>query len=440
MKIKISKEANENYLAKIVKLKNLRKHSNADRLQVVDIDFQSVITDLTAKDGDLYVFFPIESKINEEFVSFINGFRHSNLNADKDKTGFFEDNCRVRAVKLRGEKSMGFIVPVEKLLLFYGVDVISDADYEGQEFDVINGIKILEKYIIRTRTQGIGNKNKIARKSRLIDGQVNFHTDTSNLRKNVHVLNPDDIISITYKVHGTSWHVSNVLVKRKLSWFETLLKWFGIKIDDKEYDIVYGTRRTIKNGGMVERTEDDFYKSDLWGDIRNLIGQHIPKGFAIYGEALGFTKEGKAIQKDYDYGCNPNEFRLEIYRITQTNKDGLVTELSNPEIREFCEKTCLTPSHLFYYGKASEYVPVNGDIESWRETLIKTLESEFNEKDCFMCNNKVPEEGIVLRRESLFGCHSYKLKSFAFLEKETKMLDNGEIDIESDEEQTQENE
>jgi hypothetical protein len=49
-----------------------------------------------------------------------------------------------------------------------------------------------------------------------------------------------------------------------------------------------------------------------------------------------------------------------------------------------------------------------------------------------MCNNKVPEEGIVVRKESLFSCESYKLKSFSFLEKESKELDKGVIDIESD--------
>ena len=49
-----------------------------------------------------------------------------------------------------------------------------------------------------------------------------------------------------------------------------------------------------------------------------------------------------------------------------------------------------------------------------------------------MCNNKVPEEGIVVRKESLFSCDSYKLKSFRFLEFETKQLDKGESDIESE--------
>ena len=49
-----------------------------------------------------------------------------------------------------------------------------------------------------------------------------------------------------------------------------------------------------------------------------------------------------------------------------------------------------------------------------------------------MCENKVPEEGVVLRKESLFHCESYKLKSFAFLEAESKELDKGEKNIEDE--------
>ena len=47
-----------------------------------------------------------------------------------------------------------------------------------------------------------------------------------------------------------------------------------------------------------------------------------------------------------------------------------------------------------------------------------------------MCTNKVPEEGIVVRKESLFSCDAYKLKSFRFFEKESSDLDAGVVDIE----------
>ena len=76
-------------------------------------------------------------------------------------------------------------------------------------------------------------------------------------------------------------------------------------------------------------------------------------------------------------------------------------------------------SYLFYFGEAKELYPDlkaylgDDDLEDWHRSLISRLEKDFNEKLCFMCENKVPEEGVVLRKESLFHCESYKLKSFA---------------------------
>ena len=438
-----SKDANPNYLCKIVQLKNLRKHSNADRLQVVDINFQTVITGMDAKDGDVYVFFPLESKISSDFLSHTNSFRHSELNRDKEAKGFFEDNCRVRAVKLRGEKSMGYIVPAE--VVFEWANYIYDPMGEvNVEFDTINGIKLIEKYQIPTKGASNTKANKKPKVSRIIEGQVHLHVDTENLRNNSHKVNPEDTISITYKTHGTSWWVSNVLVKRRLGLLERLLRFFGVKVRDTEYDLVYGSRKVVKNAELKDpKAKDHFYGYDLWEDIKNEVGEFIPKGWTLYGEMLGYDRNGGMIQKDFDYGCTPDgpvRHKLEVYRITNTTPDGLVTELSYPEIKEFCDRVGLTASKLFYYGTAmgwfSPRVPESElyllDERFFNERFVKYLEEEYNDKNCFMCVNKVPEEGIVVRKESLFQYEAYKLKSFAFLEKETKQLDSGESDIESE--------
>ena len=83
--------------------------------------------------------------------------------------------------------------------------------------------------------------------------------------------------------------------------------------------------------------------------------------------------------------------------------------------------------HFFqlYNGLATDLFPygTSDSVEEWQTKFIKFLEEKYNDKDCFMCKNKVPEEGIVLRKEGLFGFEAYKLKSFKFLEKETNMLD-----------------
>lgn len=465
--LEISKNANPNYLAKVVKLEGLRKHDNADRLQCVDIDFQTVITGLDAKDGDIYVYFPVECKINSDFLSHTNSFRDYKLNADylqktpleqeflntdsnKElrKAGFFEENCRVKAMKLRGEKSMGYIVPSFHISAWANFNITKEDI--NKEFDIISGKKLVEKYVVKhIQQQGSGkskSQKRIERISRMVEGQVHLHQDTENLRKNAHKIKPEDTISITYKTHGTSFWVSNVQVKRELKWYEKLSKRLGFKVQEKEYDIVYGSRKVIKNEHFIPKTQKSFYKVDIWKHIANTIGDKIPKGYTLYGEALGYLPGSNSyIQKPFDYGCKEGEYKIEIYRITYTNEDGLVTELFYPQIVEFCKKTNLNPSTLFYYGKAVQIgaiyfndeetlIPQTEEhVKQWQSGLVKYLEEKYNEKDCFMCNNKVPEEGIVLRKEKLFGFEAYKLKSFRFLEFETKQLDKGEVNIEDNE-------
>ena len=49
-----------------------------------------------------------------------------------------------------------------------------------------------------------------------------------------------------------------------------------------------------------------------------------------------------------------------------------------------------------------------------------------------MCVSTVPAEGVVLRIESL-DIEAYKHKSFRFKEWESKQLDTGEVDLETQE-------
>lgn len=427
--LKISKGANKNYLAKVVKLKNLRKHENADRLQCVDVDFQNVVTGLTAKEGDFYVYFPVECSINSEFLAETNSFRKPELNVDKNVKGFFDVNGRVKAVKLRGERSMGYIVPFEVVSKWAKV-TIDPTDKDGVEFDTINGKLICEKYISVSKvTQSAGAKGKKPVALRMIDGQVRLHVDTDNLRRNAFKIKPDDFITISYKLHGTSWWVGNLLVKKKLSVFDKVLKWAGVGIIDTEYDVLYGSRRVVKNSKFSSKEPLHYYGYDLWEDIASRVSHCIPKGYTLYGECVGYDKTGNYIQKPFDYGNTKGKFSLVVYRITYTNVEGFVVELSSRQIDEFCKRYSLNRPPIFYNGLAGDLYNIPID-NHWNETFIKMLEKDYTEKDCFMCANKVPEEGIVIQKQSLFSCEPFKLKSFRFLELESKNMDKGVVDIE----------
>jgi hypothetical protein len=70
--------------------------------------------------------------------------------------------------------------------------------------------------------------------------------------------------------------------------------------------------------------------------------------------------------------------------------------------------------------------------DEFNEAVIKTLEEKYLEKYCEFCGNRVPSEGIVLRVDKLFNFEAFKLKSFMFLEMESKQLDTEIIDIKAE--------
>jgi len=84
-----------------------------------------------------------------------------------------------------------------------------------------------------------------------------------------------------------------------------------------------------------------------------------------------------------------------------------------------------------FYGYAKELSDERLTEKHWQEKFLETIKEKYNDKNCFMCKNVVPEEGCVIRIENL-DFEAYKQKSFKFYEKETKDLDKGIIDIETE--------
>ena len=443
MKLIKSKKANENYLAKVVNIRVFRNHSNPEvtRLKCATIDGFNIITSIDAEPG-LYIYFPTACCINPNLLSYNNLFRHKELNNNPEKTGLFEDNGKVKVVKLKGELSEGFIMPAVDFTNWIVTETNKEIELvEGTEFDAVEHegktFWVNKKFIIK-RTPGTpGGSSKKTRKikkelDKVIPSQFRFHYDTVIIKKCPNVIQPDDLISITEKIHGTSHISAYVMCHKELTWKEKLAKWLtGNNFDI--YDYLYSSKNVIKN--QYYNVTSGFYGCDTWKYADDYLRPYLQKGMTIYAEIVGYNPTGTYIQKGYDYGCEqPNaivdnlvyepekHFKVRPYRITLTNTDGEVHEFSAKEVQQYCKSVGLIPVTEYYYGYARDLYPDLEESQHWCQNFLERL---ANDKNFYMecnspsCKNKVPHEGLVIKKEDMLS-HAWKLKCFKFLDKSQK--------------------
>ena len=448
MKLIKSTKANINYLAKIIDITNFLPHPNAERMKIAQVGGYKVCVGIDEPIGR-YVYFPVNSEINPNLLSYCNLYRHTEKNTNTEKAGFFNDNGRVTAIKLRGFPSEGFLLPFEQLENFIADTLnlkLSDIE-NNTDFDIaVEGNKefwICKKYIVVHQTaQGQSNSNKrqkkVARFNKVIDTQFHYHYDTVRVQNDKWAIAPDDMISVTEKVHGTSGISAYVLCKEKPSLINKIKGWFGNT--NIKYDYLYSSRSVIKNA--TETTNPGgYYSCDIWAEADKIIRPHLQKGMTIYYEIVGFLPTGKYIQKNYDYGCIPPEagepfthekhFKVRVYRITMVNVDGYIHEFSAKEVQEWCKANDLIPVTEYYYGYAKDLYNIPVD-DNWTDAFWDTMANDKNfymERNSPSCSNKVPHEGLVIKKEDMRS-RAWKLKCFAFLNGEQKELDAGEENIE----------
>jgi hypothetical protein len=471
-----SEKINLNYATCIVKIDNVKTHPNPEvtRLDIVNIRGNDIIVGRgSIKVGDIVVYCPSESSLNMEFLRENDQFRDFMMNKsqDKKKCGFFENKGRVKAINLKGVISTGFIFPLEWLTNWQPeLNLKNIENYIDQPFDTVNGQLFSKKYVIRQLRQsgsGMGNNklkrnNKLQRFDKLIENQFSFHYDTHRLADKVFTIEPDDVISITSKYHGTSCITAYVSTNKELKWYEKWLKKLGVDINTTQYDYIYSSRGVVKNRYINKGVGSGFYgNTDIWTIAGEQLKPLLTKGLSIYSEIVGYLPGSNTfIQKNHDYKCHVGEYAIYIYRITYTNIDGDVYEFSAKQVQRWCKNNItndpvlnirtsdggsvpivlhqlIYPVKELYYGKAKDVYPELSTEEHWHKNFVEMLSNDktrfYMEVNSPDCNNDVPHEGIVVRNESTGG-NALKLKTKAHFLMETVELDSGEADIESIEE------
>lgn len=455
-----SENLKKEYACEIVRIGELTPVEGSDFLAKTEIHpgMPIVVRKDEVHTGQVMFYVDVESQLNQEFLHANNQFRDPELNADSEKKGFFEKNCRVRMVRLRGQVSMGYLFNQEAMArLCPEVLDLNLEDFVGEVFDTVDGELFVKAYVPvynhpSTSNRGAGRRNRhIKQFDRMIPGEFSFHYDTDQLEKNMDKFTPDDKVTITVKMHGTSAIFANIRVRRQLGVWEKLRKLFRADIPTTEWANIYASRTVIKNQYINSGVTSGFYESDIWGEWNEHIKEFIPHGYTIYGEIVGYTSDGKAIQKDYDYGCVPGESKLMIYRVSQEKEDGTHYEFNVDEVHVFTTALIeelehrgqsdladmIHPIDIPFIGSLGELYPDidQTDLDKWRTEVVHRLANDkrfFMEENEPMCIHKVPREGLVIRKDNDVLKEAFKLKTMKFRNKEAKEYDSGNVDIETE--------
>ena len=390
-----------------------------------------------------------------------------NTNFIRSHVGFFNKTGRVRAIRLGGINSMGYLFSIDELAKWCPeVKNVYLPDLVGEDFDMVNGIEFIKAYVPfvpQRSNKGDGKSidrkrnKKIEKFDRMIKGEFSFHYSSDPLPKCINRIKPTDIVSITVKIHGASFVCGKLHVKtpiklpiHKLLWnkFVDITGLFKkLRITDYivEYGNVTSSRTVIKNQYINKEVTDGYYGVDIWSEYGNLIYPYLDEGMTVYGEIFGYLSgSDKMIQKDYDYGCEKGKNKLMPYRITTTNDNGTKHEWNVMEVKEWTEK--LIAEHpeladkihvidLLYHGTLADLYPHLSLTEHWHENVLEEMRNDvihfgMEKREPLCTNHNVPREGICVRIDNDEINENFKLKCTKFFDRERKAIDAGEVDIE----------
>lgn len=446
------------YSAYVVKVTQLRKHSNADRLQVATFFGNDTIVDLNVHEGDIGVYFPVDGQLSERFCQVNDLVRRKDENGNQCGGYMDPEKRNIKAIKLRGEKSDGLYLPITCLTDFC---TISDLKV-GDTISVVNGEEICRKYIPRRNPNyGVGGPRSPKRARKNIAPTFFEHVETEQLAYNLGKFRNGDIIQLTLKMHGTSGRTGYLplVTEDKQNWLQKLLR--RPPHEHLEYGYITGTRRVVLANGQA----GGFYESD---DFRHAMAKKfeskLHKGETVYYEIVGFQgpngapimgqvanskikdKEFSKMYGDtttFSYGCDqdgtyetflkqersPEEYDLisytmdaisvvhdskpccdiYVYRMTVVNDDGDVVEYSPAQIKYRCEQMGVNTVMEF------ETFIIPDDVDPG-EYVVRKVEQYFDGPDPI--GKTHIREGVVARilNRNTFAVYKHKNFSFKVLE------------------------
>lgn len=421
-----------NHCGYVVKVKELRAHPNADKMQIATFFTNDTCVSLDTKLDDIGVYFPCDLQLSAEFCA-VNHLCRKRPDGTAD-TGYMDpDKRNITAIRLRGERSDGLYLPIKCLESFGDISTLKPGDIISE----FNGHSICNKYIPRINKQNKTNSPNVSKTRKHKDPIAPLfaeHSDTSQLLYNLNAFKPGDLIEITRKLDGTSHRIGYLPVLKgyKRTLWDRITGKTGKPI--YEYDYINGTRRTIIcdwDGGFYGSNE---FRKHAFEAIKGKLHQ----GEEIFLEICGYTDDGVPIMgsvsnkktndkefiKQYgdttvfSYGCDPtgktapkNDFW--VYRMTMTGPDGAVVEYPPSYVRYRCEQMGVKFVPVEWRG----YIPDNPGCEdddtiSAGDWILHKAEQYYDGPE--EIDPRHIREGVVVRLVDRPSFTSFKYKNFSY--------------------------
>ena len=453
------------YSAYVTKIKNIRKHPNANRLNLGECFGNTVVIGKDYNEETLYIYFPTDGQLSEEYATINNLVRKKDENG-VNTGGYLDENKRnICAIRLRGERSDGLVMPLSSVE-YTGIDILSLT--EGTTITILNGHEICRKYIPRgNKRKGGGQSDGNRTRKKKVDIAPLFaeHADTEQLAYNLSAFRPGDQVEVTLKMHGTSQRTGYLPVLKgyKDSWFcdcyNAISKMchlaFG-NLDDfepkhdgepiYEYDYVTGTRRTV-----LENYEGGYYGDNEFREIHSKVFEgKLHKGETVYYEVCAFTTNGTPIMSSgkvpkeaqnqygetmvFSYGCEPTGkkvlygqdedgmFSIEeeapqsvmyVYRMTLTTEEGYTIDYTPDYMRYRCEQMGVNAVPVFWAGYIPEHPGSKDDDTITAGEWVKNKAEQYYDGPDPIGKTHV-REGVVVRIVNRPKFCAYKHKNFLF--------------------------
>lgn len=391
----------------IAKITNTIEIPGADKIQCAVVLGENVVVSKDLQVGYVGVFFPTETQLSEDYCKNNNLYRHSHLNKDPTKAGFFEDNRRVKALSLLKVRSSGYFASLESLEYASIVGKVYDI---GQTFDELNGKQICCKYLSAATKDAIAKQNRPKMAKATLAPFFEKHVDSSQFKHNAQMIPKGALIYFAAKIHGTSSRMAHTLVNVDLPKWKQFVNKFAPIFPTQKWDYVVGTRNVV----LKSNEATGFHGSEQYRfDVLESLKPFMTKGLSIYGEISGYangkpimavhnskdTKDKAFIKKYgenivYKYGCAEHEYRFHVYRITMLNHEGQNVDFSEAQLQQWClDHGILAPLNV------CEPIIYDGDVEA----LMKKVELLTERPDVLgedYVDSSMPGEGIIMRIET----------------------------------------